>query len=136
MPRRCDGFTLIESLVAMGLVVGIALGSAQLFTIAVARNLAAREQMAMSLLAATRVDDLAASAADGSIALSPADSLERSADGFAATAVDNGRSYILRWNVARMAGFGDDAVAIAVRVTPVDGPGDVRIATIREWRHP
>ena len=136
MPRRCDGFTLIEALVAMGLVAGIALGTAQLFTVAIARNLAAREQMAMSLLAAAKVNDLAAAAADGTITLSPSDSLERSADGYAGTEIDNGRAYLLRWSVARVPGFADDAVAIGVRVTPVDGAGELRIATIREWWHP
>ena len=50
MPRRYDGFTLIESLVAMGLVVTVALGSAQLFSVAIARNLHAREQLVMSLV--------------------------------------------------------------------------------------
>ena len=139
MPRQCDGFTLIESLVAMGLVVTIALGSAQLFTVAIARNLSAREQLAMSLLASTKVNDLAAAAADGAIAISPSDSLERLTDGCSDTAVDNGRTYVRRWRISRAPGFGDDVVAIVVRVTPSSGTGEtteVRMATIREWWRP
>jgi prepilin-type N-terminal cleavage/methylation domain-containing protein len=136
MPRRCDGFTLIESIVAMGLVVTIALGSAQLFSIAIARNLHARDQLLMSLLAAAKVNDLAAAAADGTIALSPPDSLDRTADGCADTPVDSGRAYVRRWRISRLTGFGDDAVAIVVRVMPAAGVGEVRVATIREWWRP
>lgn len=136
MPRQHDGFTLIESLVAMGLVVSIALGSAQLFTLAIARNLAAREQLAMTLLASTKVNDLAAAAAGGTIELSPADSLERTAAGWFGTATQAGRAYVLRWRVAAVAGFDGDVVAIAVRVVPEAGRGEVRLTTIREWSRP
>ena len=136
MPRPSAGFTLIESLVAMGLVVCIALGSAQLFIVSLARNLSAREQLAMSLLASTIVNDLAAAAAAGTIAISPSDSLERTTAGCADTAIDNGRAYARRWRVSRVPGYGDDVVAIVVRVTPASGPGDVRVATIREWWRP
>jgi prepilin-type N-terminal cleavage/methylation domain-containing protein len=135
MPRRCDGFTLIESLVAMGLVVTIALGSAQLFTIAIARNLSAREQLAMTLLASTKVDDLGAAAADGTIALSPSDALDRPASGWTDTQLHAGRLYDRRWRVSAVPGFVDEVVAIAVRVTPAAGSGEVRVVTIRErWR--
>jgi prepilin-type N-terminal cleavage/methylation domain-containing protein len=135
MSHNDRGFTLIESLVALGLVVAIALGSAQLFTIAIARTLFAREQLAMSLLASTKVDDLAAAAADGTIALSPSDALERTTTEWADTQVQAGRAYVRRWRVSPVEGFGDDVVAIAVRVVPEPGNGDVRVVTIRErWR--
>jgi prepilin-type N-terminal cleavage/methylation domain-containing protein len=136
MPRHSDGFTLIESLVAMAIVVAIALGSAQLFTVAIARNMAAREQLAMSLLASTKVNDLAEAAAAGTIAISPPDSLECSAADHADTAVDSGRRYVRCWRISRVPGFADDVVAIAVRVTPAAGGGEVGVATIREWRRP
>ena len=135
MPRRCDGFTLIESIVAMGLVVTMALGSAQLFTVALARNLAAREELVMALLASARVNDLATAAADGTIALSPSDTLDRDTAGWTETQIHAGRAYVTRWRVSAVPGFVDDVVAIAVRVTPEAGPGEVRLATIRErWR--
>lgn len=136
MLRQSAGFTLIESLVAVGLVTAIALGSAQLFTVAIARNLAAREQLAMSLLASTKVNDLAAAAAAGSIAISPSDSLDCRAADHADTAVDNGRSYVRCWRISRVPGFADDVVSIAVRVTPAAGGGEVRLAAIREWWRP
>jgi Tfp pilus assembly protein PilV len=135
MSCRHAGFTLVESLVATGLVVVIALGSAQLFIVAIARNMSAREQLAMALLASTKVNDLAASAADGTIVLSPADSLERTVAGWTDTAMQAGRAYVRRWRVSQVHGFGDEVVALAVRVTPVAGTADVRIVTIRErWR--
>jgi Tfp pilus assembly protein PilV len=136
MRGQSAGFTLIESLVTVGLVTAIALGSAQLFTVAIARNLAAREQLAMSLLASTKVNDLAAAAAAGTIAISPSDSIDRITADYADTAVDNGRTYVRRWCISRAPGFGDDVVAIAVRVTPAAGTGEVRMATIREWWRP
>ena len=132
MPPGNSGFTLVESLVAMGLVVSIALGSAQLFTSAITRNLAAREQLAMSLLASTKVTDLAAAAADGTVALSPTDSLARTTDGWADVQVQAGRAFVRRWRVSLVQGFGDEVVAIAVRVSPAAGPGELRVATIRE----
>ena len=134
MPRHSAGFTLIESLVAMGLIVIIALGSAQLFTIAIARNLAARDQLAMALLASTKVHDLGAAAADGAIALSPSDSLERPTSGWSDTQMAAGRSYARRWRVSTVPGFVDDVVSIAVCVTPAAGPGELRVVTIRERR--
>ena len=136
MRHRYDGFTLIESLVAMGLVVTIALGSAQLFTVAIARNLSAREQLVMSLLASTKVNDLAAAATQGTIVSSPSDSLDRASDGWADTLVHAGRAYVRRWNVASVPGLDDAVVAIAVRVAPEAGVGEVRIVTIRERSRP
>ncbi|HET7694654.1 MAG TPA: prepilin-type N-terminal cleavage/methylation domain-containing protein [Vicinamibacterales bacterium] len=136
MARDRQGFTLVESLVAMALVVTIALGTAQLFSIALARNLSAREQLAMTLLASTKVNDLAGAAADGTIAISPSDSLDCVSAGYTDTVVDNGRPYVRCWRVSRVPGFADDVVGIAVRVAPAGGVGDVRVATIREWRRP
>ena len=137
MRRQQGGFTLIESLVATGLLVTIALGSAQLLTMSIARNLAARDQLSMSLLASTKVDDLAAQAADGSIAISPGDTLDRDVDGWCDTPVEGGRHFVRRWQVTRVEGFvDDDVVGIAVRVRPAAGSGDTRLVTIRERRLP
>jgi len=136
MPHNDRGFTLLEALIATGLLIVIALGSAQLFSIAIARNLSAREQLVMSLLASTKVDDLADAAAEGPIELSPSDSLERAAAGWTDVSVHSGRPYVRRWRVSQVPGYADELVAIAVRVTPEAGSGDVRVATIRERVHP
>ena len=137
MRRRQGGFTLIESLVATGLLVTIALGSAQILTMSVTRTRAARDQLSMSLLASTMVDELAAQAADGSIEMSPPDTLERDVDGWCDRTLEGGRTFVRRWQVRRVEGFTDEsAVGIVVRVLPESGPGDTRIVTIRERRLP
>ena len=55
---RSSGFTLIEVTIATSLLVVIALGSAQLFVLAIRHNVAARQQLVMTLAAARKVDDL------------------------------------------------------------------------------
>ena len=137
MRRQPDGFTLIESLVVTGLLVSIALGSAQILTMAIARTRAARDQLSMSLVASTMVDDLAARAADGSIEMSPADTLDRDVAGWCDRSTEGGRTFVRRWQVRRVEGFADEtAVGIVVRVLPEAGPGEMRIVTIRERRLP
>ena len=77
------GFTLIEVTIATSLLVVIALGSAQLFVLAIRHTVSARQQLVMTLAAARKVDELCAAAAAGPLAPSPPDALERGAEGFA-----------------------------------------------------
>ena len=128
---RSSGFSLVEALIALGLTTTIALGTAQLFSIAIAQNLAARDQTLMGLAAAAKIDDLAAAVASGSIAITPVDALERDADGCHDTVEQSGRSYVRRWRVATVPGYGPDAYAIAVRVAPIAGGWGLRLATVR-----
>jgi prepilin-type N-terminal cleavage/methylation domain-containing protein len=123
------GFTLLEVTIATGLLVVIALGSAQLFVLAVRHNVSARQQLVMTLAAARKVDELSAAAAVGLLASSPPDALERSAAGFADTAVEAGVVCVRRWCVAPLPAYGGRLMAIAVRVS-VAGAGDVQIVTI------
>jgi prepilin-type N-terminal cleavage/methylation domain-containing protein len=129
--RPCAGFTLIEVTIATGLLVVIALGSAQLFVVALRRNVVARQQLVMTLAASRKAEELSAAAAAGTIAPSPPDALERGAVGFADVTVEAGIVCVRRWLVAPVPGFGGRAIAIAVRVS-VGGAGDVQIATIGE----
>ena len=128
---RSSGFSLVEALIAVGLTTTIALGTAQLFSIAIAQNLAARDQTLMGLAAAAKIDDLAAAVASESIAVTPGDALERDADGCHDTIERSGRTYVRRWRVAPVPGFGPDAFAIAVRVAPIAGGWELRLATVR-----
>jgi len=57
-----DGFTLLEVTIATSLLVVIALGSAQLFVLALRHNVSARQQLVMTLAAARKVDELSAAA--------------------------------------------------------------------------
>jgi prepilin-type N-terminal cleavage/methylation domain-containing protein len=126
------GFTLIEVVIATGIVVTIALGTAQLFAIAIQHNLQARRQLAMSLLAARKADDLAVAVAAGA-APAAGGALDRSIGGFADAVVDSGAAYVRRWTVQPVGGRAG-LLAVVVRVTGAaragPGPGSVQIATI------
>jgi len=138
-----SGFTLIEVTVATGLLVTIALGSAQLFVLAIRQNVAAKQQLMMSTLAADKVEELSASAAAGAVTPSPADALDRSVDGFvdfadgtgmaiaAGAGVPDGAMYVRRWLVTPLSPYGNSALVLVVRVTRTrPGPGDAQIVTI------
>jgi prepilin-type N-terminal cleavage/methylation domain-containing protein len=125
------GFSLLEVLIATSLLVVVALGSAQLFVLAVRHTVAARQQLLMTLAAARKVDELSAAAAAGPIVASPPDALARGADGFAEVVMESGLSCVRRWSVAPIPVYGGRLIAIVVRVS-VPGVPDVQIATIRE----
>ena len=129
LPQR--GFTLLEVVIATGLLVVVALGSAQLFLLAIGHNLGARRQLLMTLAAAQKIDELSAAAAAGAIVWSPPDALERGADGFAEVIVESGLTCVRRWLIAPVDGYGGRLVAIVVRVS-VPGADDVQIVTICE----
>jgi prepilin-type N-terminal cleavage/methylation domain-containing protein len=81
---RDGGFTLLEVTIATSLLVVVALGSAQLFVLAVGHNVTARQQLVLTLAAARKADELCAAAASaGPPAASPTDALERDVEGFA-----------------------------------------------------
>jgi len=130
------GFTLLEVTIATGLLVTIALGSAQMFALAIRHNVSAKQQLLMSVVAARKIDELSAAAAAGALQPSPPDALERSAEGFADVADEAGATYTRRWLVSPLPGYGGAALVIAVRVSrpPAgEGPGrDVQITTICE----
>ena len=126
-----SGFSLVEALIATGLTVTVALGTAQLFSMAIAQNLAARDQTVMGLAAAAKIDDLAAAVATGTIAATPEDALDRNADGCYDNVVQSGRAYVRRWRIAAVPGFGASAYSIAVRVMPLTGGWELRLATVR-----
>ena len=130
---RVRGFTLIEVTIATSLLVVLALGSAQLFMLAIRHNVTARLQLRWGSAAGKKADELGAAAAAGPVPLSPADSLERAADGFADVSVEGGVSCARRWLVSLPAGYAAGALAIVVRVT-VAGGGDLQIVTICEAR--
>jgi prepilin-type N-terminal cleavage/methylation domain-containing protein len=129
--RSASGFTLIEVTIAIGLLVVIALGSAQLFVLALRHNVVARQQLVMTLAAARKAEELSAAAAAGTLAPSPPDALDRDASGFADVTIDAGVVCVRRWLVAPVPGYGGRAMAITVRVS-VAGVGDVQIVTIGE----
>ena len=128
---RREGFTLVEVTIATSLLVVIALGSAQLFVLAIRSNVTARQQLVMALAAGRKADELCAAADAGHIVLSPADSLERATEGFFDVSVEGGVSCARRWLVSTPSGYAERAFGIVVRVS-VAGAGDFQIVTICE----
>jgi type II secretory pathway pseudopilin PulG len=131
LKRSAGGFTLIEVTIATGLLVVIALGTAQLFALALRHNVVARQQLLMTLAAGRKAEELLAAAAAGTLATSPPDALERDAQGFSDVTVEAGVVCVRRWLVAAVPGYGGRAMGLAVRVS-VAGTGDVQIVTIGE----
>lgn len=121
MTRDSSGFTLIEVIVAAGLLIAVAVGSAHLFGFTIARNQVARQQLVMGLLAAAKADELSAAIAGGVI-VSPAQE----------TILESGRPYSRRWQIAAVPGYGADAVVVSVDVADLTRHApDVRLTTIR-----
>lgn len=56
--RSPEGFTLVEVIVALGLMVTVSIGVAQLFAMAVRAGAAAREQTSTVILAAAKLEQL------------------------------------------------------------------------------
>ena len=134
---RASGFTLLEVTIATSLLVVIALGSAQLFVLAIRHNVTARQQLVMALAAERKADEMCAAAAAGPMALSPPDALDRDAEGFADLTVDGGVTCRRRWLVSAPPAYAGAALAIVVRVSvaaagPAGPPGQIQIVTICE----
>jgi hypothetical protein len=123
-------------MIATGLFVVIALGTAHLFAIALRQSSSARRQLAMGLIAARKADDLTIAAANGMLRGATGGALDRSVGGFADTVDDGGGVYARRWTVAPVAGRAD-LLAIVVRVVSAGsgamaGPDVVQITTLCE----
>jgi Tfp pilus assembly protein PilV len=110
-----DGFMLVEVIVAAGIVVVGIVALAQLFTLSVAANLAARHRTEAIVLAAAKVEELRAG---------------RWGDEPDGNAGDRVGIYARRWSVHPAAGRDGMAVVIDVRVTrgPVE---QARLVTVK-----
>jgi prepilin-type N-terminal cleavage/methylation domain-containing protein len=119
MLRFQRGFTLVEVLVATAIVVTIAAGTAQLLAIAIHDEVAARQQLAMTASASTKLDEIAATVANGSPPGAVTGALDRAVSGFSDVVVVAGASFERRWVIAPLTGYGARAVAVVLRVVPV-----------------
>jgi prepilin-type N-terminal cleavage/methylation domain-containing protein len=135
---RQRGFTLIEVLVATGILVTVAAGSAQLFAMAISQDVAARQQLAMSTAARDKLEALAGAVGAGAAPTETLGALDRPIAGFSDRVVASGAAVERRWIVAPLHAYSPTAVAIVVRVVPLarTSIGDVEIAAVREARAP
>lgn len=127
---RPRGFTLVEVLIALGLIATVSAGSGQLVVWTLRRAALSQRAFEMSLAAANKIAELSVAAAAGTLSTSPADSLDRHVDGYTDLVATTG--WERRWLIASVDRYGGRALAIAVRVIPPPGTpaGDVQIVTI------
>jgi len=128
------GFTIVEVLVAMGLLVTVAAGSAQLFAIAIRQGVASRQQLAMSIASSRKIDELAERVAHDAVPASAAGALDRALDGYSDVTVEGGVSLQRRWLIAPVGVGTATTVVIVVRIVPVAvrAAPELEVATIRE----
>ena len=133
-PSRSHGFTLIEVLVAAAILVTIAAGSAQLFAIALRHTIAARQQLAMSVAASRKIDELAERVAHDGVPAAAMGALDRPVAGFSDITIECGASLERRWLIAPLGSYSATAVVIVVRIVPAAARAapDLEVATIRE----
>jgi|SRR5215831_317243 len=139
MPPRAssNGFTLIEVLIATGILVTVAAGSAQLLVIAMRHDIASRQQLAMAQAAAAKIEELVGTIATAPPPAAAVGALDREADGCADAATFAGVALERRWIVAPLGGYAPSAVVVVVRVAAASTAGaDVELATIAEARTP
>jgi prepilin-type N-terminal cleavage/methylation domain-containing protein len=127
---RDDGFTLIEVLIATGLLVTVALGSAQLFALAIDHTISSRHQLLMTVAAERKIDELALAAARGVVEIAPPGALDSDIERFADRPAEGGGVYLRRWRVVPVPGYETEALAIVVRVLPPTRRADVVLTAI------
>jgi prepilin-type N-terminal cleavage/methylation domain-containing protein len=132
------GFTLVEVVVATGILVTIAAGTTQLFAVAIRQSAAARQQLAMSLAASAKIEDVAAAVASADPPVLIAGAIDRAVEGYADVVVQSGAAFERRWIVAPLSSYAPTAVLIAVRVAArgAQGAQPIEVVTIREARTP
>jgi prepilin-type N-terminal cleavage/methylation domain-containing protein len=123
-PHRAQGgFTLVEVLVSLAILVTALVGVAQLMAVGLHANLAARSETYATLLAIQKMEELAAGAP---LVPSPADSLSRDVAGFYDYLAHDGRSmtavvapasagvYVRRWSICPSEQDPDRTIVIQV----------------------
>lgn len=150
-----NGFTLIETLVATGLIVTAVAGLAQLFALSVRFTrdsgqfgvalVGAQDKLELLRASAFGYDGDGAPVTDASLSASPPDSLETDLPGYVdwlddlghARGTADGASYVRRWRVSVIAADDPEAIAIDVCVFRLPGRNtapshaDACLATIR-----
>jgi len=121
------GFSLIEVLVATGILAVAIAGLAQLFVIAVRANVDARHATYAAVLAAQKIEEFRAAP------FPPPGGGEEDLDGRGVVAeVPNQPAYRRRWTIAPLARHPLEAVVITVVVSPHHAPRPaVRLVTVR-----
>src|SRR5262245_25025357 len=136
-----SGFTLIEVLVALGIIVVLVTSLSQLFAMATMSNVGARVRTAASLLATEKLEELLELASG----FDPGGSLDQSLAGYS-DYLDRfgqgtdlaGAAFVRRWSIQPLRTDPGNGVALSVVVLPRGAAGQrstgrdvVRLATTR-----
>ena len=121
-------------IVATGIMVTAAAGTAQLFAIALRHSVASRQQLAMSIAASQKIDEITATVAHAAAPVAAMGDVDHAVAGFSDVASESGVSFERRWSIAPLAGYGTTAVVIVIRVIPIarQAAPALELATIRE----
>ena len=158
----CDGFSLVEILVATGLVVVAAAALAQLFAIAIHANARARATTFTVLLAQQKMEELVAAFSQqdmsgASLGVTPAGALGRNTAGYCDYVDERGQSlgggitpppgaaYLRRWSIDPLPAYPDSTRILQVLATRSRGttdaerdvtrqPDTMRLITVRTRR--
>jgi type II secretory pathway pseudopilin PulG len=132
------GFSLLEAVIAAGMVAGAFAALAQVLAISIASNVSARSGSAATVLAVQKLEQLRAvpwgALTPGGTLGGDIDYLDLAGNVLAeGGARPPGTVYVRRWSVQPAAG-GAEGLALQVRVT--GGNNDARLVTIRTRRAP
>jgi type II secretory pathway pseudopilin PulG len=117
------GCSLVEVLVALGIVAGGVTAVAQLMALGAAVNRAARRTTSAAVLAQQKMEELAPAAATG-VEPSPSGTLARNVDGYTDTIEG---VFTRRWSIDPLPG--DASGAVVLQVVVIDARSPARVAT-------
>ena len=127
--QSARGFTLIEVIVALGIVLAIATASAQLVSMTVRANAVAQTLTAAVILAQQKTEELLPEAG---LSLNPSPAEALAEDRACCFDVVNWRGRVLRrrWSIEPLAG-GDGTLAVQVLITDVRDGAQVRLVAAK-----
>jgi prepilin-type N-terminal cleavage/methylation domain-containing protein len=128
--QSAGGFTLIEVVVALGIVVAIAAASAQLVSMTVRANAFAQTLTAAVVLAQQKMEELLP---DAGLGLNPSPPGALSADraGCFDVVTWHGHALRRRWSIEPVADGGGETLTVQVAVTDVRYGAGVRIVAAK-----
>lgn len=118
------GFSLIETVVATGILATVALGVAQLFAVTADLNRRAAMQTSMTVLAAQKMEEVRSAGTDATGGTDHLDS-----GGVTAPASD--AVYVRRWSIEPLPANPGGLLLIRVSVTSASQPIEERIVGVR-----
>jgi type II secretory pathway pseudopilin PulG len=129
-----DGFTIVEVVVALGLLMAVWLAAARVLVLVTAANARARAMTQATVLAMEKLEELRAMPIDApALAASPPDALAANVPGYFDLP---DRSYVRRWSVAPLPSHPESTMAIRVVVSSTASWGSAQGVTVKTRKAP